>query len=715
MTLTMTNRANLPEIARDPSQPLNARIDALIGAMTLEEKTSQLLHEAPDIPRLGIPAYNWWNESSHGVARAGTATVFPHAIALAASWSRELLDAVGVVISDEMRAKHHDFTRNGRVLIYGGLTAWTPNINIVRDPRWGRTQETFGEDPQLTAQLAVTFIRALQGNHPHYLKLAACAKHFAAHSGPEAERHSFNAEVSDYDLWDTYLPAFEACVREANVESVMSAYTRTNGEACSASPTLLQDILRSRWGFTGHVVSDCGAIEDIYAHHGIAESMAHASALAINNGCDLCCGCAYEALQEAVEMGLVSESQIDLSLRRVMRTRFLLGMFDPEENVPYTQISLDIVGAPAHRSLARRAACESMVLLKNDGTLPLGKSTPRIAVIGPNADNIQVQLGNYHGDPVRPVTILEGIRQAVTVATSVGYSRGCDILAASEAGFAEAITLAERADVVIFVGGLSQVLEGEELQDEGVPPGTTSQGDRQYIELPPVQEKLLKALYATGKPVVLVLLNGSALAIPWADAHLAAIVEAWYPGEAGEAVADVLFGDYNPAGRLPVTFYRSTGDLPPFESYDMRGRTYRYLEDENAILYPFGYGLSYTRFVYGSLQASQNTLRAGQILTITVDVHNVGEINGDEVVQLYLHYPDSTGVKKLNLALRQFQRVRVPAGQMQTVSFTLDYEDFRRITADGTPVVHPGRYKVYIGRGQPSGAPDECVLEMLIR
>ena len=712
--LTLTNHAKLPEIARDTSQPLDARINALIAAMTLEEKAGQLLHEAPDIPRLGIPAYNWWNESSHGVARAGLSTVFPHAIGLAASWNRDLLDAVGVVISDEMRAKHHAFTRNGQVIIYGGLTTWTPNINIVRDPRWGRAQETFGEDPQLTAQLAVAFIRALQGDHPRYLKLAACAKHYAAHSGPEALRHSFNAEVSAYDLWDTYLPAFEACVREADVESVMSAYTRTNGEACSASPTLLQAILRDQWGFAGHVVSDCGAIEDIYAHHQIAASMAHAAALAINNGCDLCCGCAYEALLEAVALGLVSETQIDLSLRRVLRTRFLLGMFDPEEDVPYTQIPLEVVGAPEHRALARRAARESLVLLKNDGILPLSKSTPRLAVIGPNADDIQVQLGNYHGDPVQPVTVLEGIRQAVSADTAVSYARGCDVAAVSEAGFAGAVALAQDADVVIFVGGLSQVLEGEDLQDEGVPPGTTSQGDRQYIELPPVQENLLKALHATGKPVVLVLLNGSALAIPWADAHLAAIVEAWYPGEAGEAVADVLFGDHNPGGRLPLTFYRATADLPPFESYDMQGRTYRYLDAQTPPLYPFGYGLSYTHFAYGPLRASQTTLQPGDALTITVDVRNAGQFAGDEVIQLYLRCRDASAAKQPHLALRHFERLHIPAGQTQTVRFTLSYDDFSTVTGSGERVVRPGRYQVCIGGNPPSGAADDRVLEMLL-
>jgi beta-glucosidase len=689
----------LPSISRDVTQPIESRVDALISAMTLEEKVSQMLHESPAIERLGIPAYNWWNECSHGVARAGRSTVFPHAIGLAATWDTDLLDRIGRVISDEARAKHHEAVRKGIVKIYGGLTFWTPNINIVRDPRWGRAQETFGEDTFLTARLAVVFVKALQGDHPEYIKIAACAKHFAAHSGPEALRHSFDAKVSPHDLWDTYLPAFEACVREAKVESVMGAYTRTNGEACCASPTLIGDILRTRWQFAGHFVSDCGAIEDISEQHLLVDSHAAAAALAVRAGCDLCCGCAYQSLAEAIEQGLVTEEQLDLCLRRLFKTRFRLGMFDPADRVPYAHIPIEVVGQPSHRALARQAACESLVLLKNTGILPLSNHLHSIAVIGPNAHDLTAQLGNYHGTPVQPLTILEGIQQAIGDGTQVHYVAGCDITVPDESGFAAAISAAQESDVVIFVGGLSQVLEGEDLQDEGVPLGTTSQGDRITIELPSIQEKLLRELHATGKPVVLILLGGSALAIPWADSALAAIVQAWYPGEAGEAVADVLFGTYTPAGRLPLTFYRSTDDLPDFKSYDMRGRTYRYFEGE--ALYPFGYGLSYTTFRYSSLDLSAQSLAVGDSLRVLVEITNTGSRAGDEVVQLYVRRLISHEGRIPCWALRGFERIHLKVGEKQTAVFELDAKAFASVTEAGETIVNPGDYEICVGGHAP--------------
>ncbi len=688
----------LPEISRDLSQSLDVRVDSLIRVLTLEEKVAQMLHDAPAIERLGVPAYNWWNECSHGVARAGLSTVFPHAIGLAATWDTDLLARVGTVTSDEARAKHHQAVREGRVEIYGGLTFWTPNINIVRDPRWGRAQETFGEDPFLTGRLAVVFVKALQGDHPRYLKLAACAKHYAAHSGPEALRHTFDAQVSPYDLWDTYLPAFEACVREADVESIMGAYTRTNGEACCASPTLLGKILRDQWQFAGHVVSDCGAIEDISERHKLADSHAGAAALAVSAGCDLCCGCAYEALVEAVERGLVSEAQLDQCLRRLFKTRFRLGMFDPPEQVPYTQIPVEIVGQPEHRALARQAVCESLVLLKNMGLLPLSKTLASIAVIGPNADNLTAQLGNYHGTPIKPVTILEGISQAGDGATIVNYAVGCDVLLEDERGFAEAVRLAEASDVVIFVGGLSQVIEGEELQVEGVPEGTTSQGDRTTIELPAVQEKLLKRLHETGKPIVLVLLGGSTLAIPWADEALPAILQAWYPGEAGEGIADVLFGYHNPAGRLPLTVYRATRDLPSFDSYDMRGRTYRYFEEE--ALYPFGYGLSYTTFHYDDPRVSAKSIEAGETVRVSVMVTNRGNVAGDEVTQLYVRRLSAHESRFPRLALRGFQQFHLDVGEQREILFEITGKELASITDEGESVIIPGEYELCIG-GQP--------------
>ena len=690
----------LPEISRDVAQPLEARVEALISAMTLEEKVTQMLHDSPAIERLGVPAYNWWNECSHGVARAGLSTVFPHAIGLAATWDTELLDHVGQVISDEARAKHHHAAREGRVEIYGGLTFWTPNINIVRDPRWGRAQETFGEDPFLTGRLAVVFIKALQGDHPEYLKLAACAKHYAAHSGPEHLRHSFDTQVSLYDLWDTYLPAFEACVRDANVESVMGAYTRTNGEACCASPTLIGDILRTRWQFAGHFVSDCGAIEDIADQHKLVDSYAAAAALAVREGCDLCCGCAYEALVEAVEGALVGEAQLDQCLRRLYLTRFRLGMFDPVERVPYAQISIDVVGQAEHRALARVAACESIVLLKNTGVLPLDKHLASIAVIGPNAHDLTAQLGNYHGTPVQPMTVLEGIQQAVGEGAQIHYAAGCDIINPDETGFAAALRAAQASDVVVFVGGLSQVLEGEDLQDEGVPPGTTSQGDRVSIELPAIQERLLQQLHETGKPVVLVLFGGSAVAIPWAANSLDAIVHAWYPGEAGEAVADVLFGACNPAGRLPLTFYRSTDDLPDFHSYDMRGRTYRYFDGE--VLYPFGYGLSYTTFQYAALSLSAESVAPDGRVRVTVEVANTGSRAGAEVVQVYVRRLSPPGTRAPRWALRGFQRVQLDAGEQQSVIFDLNGKAFASVTEDGQSVVLAGDYEVCVSGQSPT-------------
>ncbi len=698
-----TTLAKLPDTVRDHTRPMPDRARALIAHLTLEEKIAQLLHDAPAIERFGIPPYNWWNECSHGVARAGRATVFPHAIAQAATFNLDLIARIGRAVSDEARAKHHQAARAGSYRDYYGLTFWTPNINIFRDPRWGRGQETYGEDPYLTARMAVAYIKALQGDHPTYYKLAACSKHFAAHSGPERLRHEFDARVSEYDLWDTYLPAFEATVREAKVEAVMGAYTRLNGEPCCASPTLLQRTLRERWGFAGHVVSDCGAIEDLYTGHKVVATPAEAAALAINNGCDLCCGCAYDALAEAVALGLVSEATIDQALQRVLLARFRLGMFDPPDQVPYTAIPPEVVDCAAHRALAVEAACESLVLLKNDGLLPLSKNLRALAVIGPNANEVEVMLGNYYGQPTEPVTMLEGIRRAVSSETTVYAAQGCHLAADDESGFAEAERLARLADVVVFVGGLSQVLEGEDLQDEGVPPGTTSQGDRAALDLPAVQQRLLRRLHATGTPIVLVILSGSAVSVVWEDEHLSAIVQAWYPGQAGgEAVARVLFGDYNPAGRLPVTVYRSVDDLPPFEDYNMRGRTYRYCDKPP--LYAFGHGLSYTRFAYSDLRLSAARLTPDAALTVSVTVANIGARAGDEVAQLYVSGPPVGAPRPLR-ALRGFQRVHLLPGQAQTVTFTLTSADFARVDLAGQRVVDAGHYEVAVGGCQPGFEP----------
>jgi beta-glucosidase len=674
-----------------------ARARTLVSQMTLDEKISQMMHSAPAITRLNVPAYNWWNECLHGVGRAGIATVFPQAIGLAATWNVPLISRTASAISDEARAKHHDFLRRDIHAIYTGLTFWTPNINIFRDPRWGRGQETYGEDPFLTARMGVAFVKALQGDDPTYLKVVATPKHYAVHSGPEHARHTFDVHPSERDLWETYLPAFEACIVEGEAASIMGAYNRVNTEPACASPMLLENILRERWGFEGFVVSDCGAIEDIYKHHRTVATAAEASALAVKAGCDLECGAAYPALKQAVEQGLIDEASIDQSVVRLFTARFQLGMFDPPEQVPYAQIPLSVNDSPEHRALALETARESLVLLKNEGGfLPLSKTVGRIAVIGPNAHDPEALLGNYNGMPSSSVTPLEGIQAKVTFSTEVTYARGCGVFDPNESGIAEAVALAQEADVVIFVGGLSQALEGEEGQQEGLPAGLVSQGDRIRIDLPDIQELLLQRLHETGKPIVLVLLNGSAVAVNWANDHLPAILEAWYPGEeGGTAVADALFGDYNPGGRLPVTFYKSANDLPPFEDYHMAGRTYRYFTGEP--LYPFGYGLSYTQFAYRDLSV-RGQIGNGETVTVSVDVTNVGDVAGDEVVQVYV------SANRPGYPIRQlagFGRVHLAAKESQRVTFMLSSAQFTRVLDDGSRVLESGDFSVFLGGGQP--------------
>ena len=687
--------------------PVNQRVDDLVSRMTLPEKVSQMVHGAPAIERLGVPAYNWWNECLHGVGRAGIATVFPQAIGLAAAWNLSLMAEVAGAISDEARAKHHEALRRGERDIYQGLTFWTPNINIFRDPRWGRGQETYGEDPYLTARLGVTFVKGLQGDDPRYLKLVATPKHFAVHSGPEADRHHFNAIADQRDLALTYLPAFEATVREGKAFSVMGAYNRTNGEPCCASPTLLGKILREQWGFEGYVVSDCWAIGDIYKHHRVVGTVEEAAALAVRAGCDLNCGEAYGALLIAERKELIDEAEIDRAVERLFTARFRLGMFDPPERVPYAQIPITVNDCDAHRALALRAARESIVLLKNrEGFLPLSKEIGTVAVIGPNADDPLVLLGNYNGTPSRSVTPLDGIRAAVSDDTEVLYAPGCDIIDEGASGYAAALAAAEEADVILFFGGISQRIEGEEGQEEGVGGGMRSKGDRAELDLPTVQEDLLKALHATGKPVVLVLLNGSALAVNWADENLPAIVEAWYPGEeAGAAIAEVLFGDYNPAGRLPVTFYRSADDLPPFEDYAMEGRTYRYFRGKP--LYPFGHGLSYTRFSYSDLAVENGAQDAPHAARVHVTVENTGERAGDEVVQIYLSDLEASAPVPIR-QLAGFARVHLAPGAGARLTFDVQRDLFEIVTDDGRRVFEPGEYLLTVGGRQP--LPEEYLM-----
>ncbi len=681
--------------------PISQRVSDLLGRLTLEEKIGQLMHAAPAIPRLGIPAYNWWNECLHGVARAGLATVFPQAIGMAASWNPELMEKVAAAISDEARAKHN--AARGRdpqnIPQYFGLTFWTPNINIFRDPRWGRGQETYGEDPYLTSRLAVAFIRGLQGKDRRYLKCVATAKHYAVHSGPEKDRHHFDARVSLKDLHETYLPAFAAAVRQAKVHSVMGAYNRTNGEVCCGSQTLLQKILRAEWGFDGYVVSDCGAINDFHGHHKVVSNAAEAAALAVKNGCDLECGDVYKALLAAVDTGLLSEADIDRALRRLFTARFRLGMFDPPARVPWSRLSPRVVNCAKHRRLALEMARQSIVLLQNrNNLLPLPKDLRNILVVGPNAESLDALWSNYYGFNPRLVTVLEGIIGKVSPATQVNYCRGCDVAGASKYWFGMAQWMAAAAEVVIAVLGLSPRLEGE----EGDAIDSEMNGDRVHLGLPPIQEELLRLLAAAGKPLVLVLLNGSALAIPWAKDNVDAIVEAWYPGEeGGTAVADVIFGDYNPAGRLPITFYRAESDLPFFEDYRMAGRTYRYFRGEP--LFPFGHGLSYTRFAYSDL-ALPAEIKAGQTLRVRVAVSNIGDRDGDEVVQVYVTHLSASDAPRRSL--KGFARVHLRRRESKRLQFSLPPEALALTDEKGQSFFASGQVGIFVGGGQPNtGAP----------
>ncbi|HEU5075713.1 MAG TPA: glycoside hydrolase family 3 C-terminal domain-containing protein, partial [Polyangiaceae bacterium] len=665
-------------------------------------KASQMLHEAPAIERLGIPAYNWWNEALHGVARAGIATVFPQAIGLAAIFSAERLREIAEVIADEARAKHHEYLRHDDHGMYKGLTFWSPNINIFRDPRWGRGHETYGECPYLTGRLGVAFCKGLQGNDPKYLKLVATPKHFAVHSGPEGLRHSFNAIASQKDLYETYLPAFFECVTEAKAHSVMPAYNRTNGEPCCASDTLLRKILREEWGFQGYIVSDCWALRDIHENHKVTQTPEESAAMAVKAGCDLNCGCTYEHIPAAVEQGLLTEADLDVCVKRLFRARFLLGMFDPPAMVPHAGIPYENNDSTEHRALSRAAARESMVLLKNsDGLLPLKRDLKNIAVIGPNAHDDSVLLGNYFGIPSHSVTPLDGIRAAVSARTKVWYAPGCKLLGTARDGLSragnlsEAMSMAERADVIVLCLGLSAEIEGE----QGDASNSEAAGDKKDLRLTGLQEPMMQDILALGKPTVVVVLSGSALDLSYAEEHADAIIQAWYPGEeCGHALAEILFGDYSPAGRLPITFPKSIDDIPEITNYAMQGRTYRYAEKPP--LYPFGYGLSYTEFVYSDLSLSGATLAAGAPLTVSVTVTNTGKVSGDEVVQLYLSDLVASCVVPKH-SLRGFKRLSLAPGASARVEFQLDARAQSLINDQGKRVLEPGRFRVTVGGSQP--------------
>lgn len=689
---------------KDQSLSFEERAKDLVSRMTLEEKVSQMLFNSPAIPRLGIPAYNWWNEALHGVARAGVATVFPQAIALAATFDEDLVYKVADIISTEARAKYHEFQRKGDHGIYKGLTFWSPNINIFRDPRWGRGHETYGEDPYLTARLGIAFIKGMQGDHPKYLKTAACVKHYAVHSGPEEERHSFNAVVSEKDLRETYLPAFKECIEEADVAGVMGAYNRTNGEPCCGSKTLLKDILRDEWGFKGYVTSDCWAIKDFHENHKVTSTAPESVALAVNNTCDLNCGNMYLNLLIAHKEGLVSEEAIDEAVTRLMTIRMRLGMFDDPEKVPYANIPYEKNDCPEHRAFAVEVAKKSLVLLKNENNiLPLDKDKIKsIAVIGPNADSRQALLGNYHGTPSRYVTVLDGIREAVNEDTRIYYAEGCHLykdrvqaLGEPYDRFAEAISAAERADVVIVCLGLDANIEGE----QGDVSNEFGSGDKKDLNLPGQQQELLEAVYKVGKPVILVLLSGSALAINWADEHIPAIIQAWYPGaEGGKAIASLIFGEYSPSGRLPVTFYRTTEELPDFRDYSMENRTYRYMKNE--ALYPFGYGLSYTKFEYSNIVLDKDKISVGESIECRATVKNIGNWASDEVVQLYIKDVEAS-VRVPRWQLRGIRKIHLEPGEEKEVSFTITPKDMSLINEEGKRMLEPGLFEVYVGGSQP--------------
>ncbi len=671
----------------------------LVAQMTLEEKFTQMTYRSQAIPRLGIPAYNWWNEALHGVARAGVATMFPQAIGLAAMFDEDFMEQLADVISTEGRAKYHAFSALGDRDIYKGLTFWSPNVNIFRDPRWGRGHETYGEDPYLTSRMGVAFVKGLQGDDPKYLKAAACAKHFAVHSGPEKLRHEFDAEASQKDLWETYLPAFEALVKEAKVESVMGAYNRTNGEPCCGSKTLIRDILRGKWGFDGHFVSDCWAIKDFHTGHHVTATAPQSAAMALEAGCDVNCGVVYLQLQIAYNEGLVTEEQIDQALVRLFTTRMRLGLFD--QDVPYADIPYEANNAPEHATVNLTASEKSMVLLKNEGVLPLHADKIRkLAVIGPNADSRTALTGNYHGDASRYTTVLEGIEDRIG-ADKVIYAQGCNLWRPDTnpnpyfpgEGFAEAILAVQHADAAVVVLGLDETLEGEEMHESNA----WGSGDKYGLQLPGHQEELLETVVkaADGKPVILLMMTGSSVDMAWADEHVSAILQTWYPGSrGGEAAARILFGDVSPAGRLPVTFYRSTEELPEFTDYSMKGRTYRYMEQE--ALYPFGYGLSYTKFQYDALSVCKTEDGA----EAEVVVRNCGTVASDEVVQLYLkHHSETTSTPRWSL--KGFKRVHLEPGEETTVKFHLRPLDLETVQDDGSRVVEKGLYQVYVGGGQP--------------
>ena len=680
----------------NPDLPIDQRVDDLIGRMNLEEKASQMVDAAAELPQLNVPQYGWWSEALHGVARAGKATIFPQAIGMAATFDPDLIHEVSSAISDEGRAMYNAAVKRGFHTICQGLTFWSPNVNIFRDPRWGRGHETYGEDPFLTGTIGTAFVKGMQGDDPKYLKTSACAKHFAVHSGPEGLRHEFNAVVSDKDLYETYLPAFKALV-DANVESVMCAYIRTDDEHCCGSNRLLTRILRNDWGFKGHVVSDCGALANIHGDHHFTATAEQTVALAIQNQVNLNCGDTYKAIPSAVKQGLITEKEVDKVLHGLLKTRFKLGMFDPESANPYNKIGSEVVHSEAHKQLARKVAQKSVVLLKNNGVLPMAKDCPSVFVTGPMAGNIDVLISNYYGISDDMSTILEGIAGKIADGSKIGYRYGILPDRENLNPMDWSTGMAGEAEVTVAVLGVSPLNEGE----EGEAIASSDKGDRLDTRLPESQLNYLRKLkIAAGKKkIVLVLTGGSDITSPEIESLADAILFVWYPGEqGGKAVADVLFGDANPCGRLPVTFPKSISDIPAFENHSMVGRTYRYMEKEP--LFPFGFGLSYTKFSYSNLKLSAEKIKKGESVTASFKVSNTGQLAGEEVTQLYI--TDQTASFRVPIqSLKGFKKISLEAGASQEISFIVTPELMSSVDESGKGVIGKGNILLTIGGASP--------------
>jgi beta-glucosidase len=691
-------RAQGTTVFRDTKQPLSARVNDLIKQLSLEEKAQQMLDQSPAIPRLGIPAYSWWNEALHGVGRSAPATVFPQAIGLGATFDDDLALREATAISDEARAVYNAAITKNHYVKYGGLTFWTPNINIFRDPRWGRGQETYGEDPTLTSRLGVAFVKGLQGNDPKYLKVAACAKHYAVHSGPEKLRHEFNAEASPQDLRETYLPAFRALVKDANVEAVMCAYNSTNGEPCCGNEFLLDQVLRKEWGFRGHVVSDCGALDDLYQGHKVVKTKTEAAALALSRGVDLNCGDTYTKLPDAVRQGLLKETQVDSALAILLRTRFKLGLFDGQNATPYDKLGPEVVNSAAHRALAKEVALKSMVLLKNNGVLPLRPDLGKYFVTGPNATSVEALLGNYYGVNGQMSTILEGLVSAVQPGSQIEYKQGILLDRPNINPIDWTTGEAKTTDAILVVLGITGVLEGE----EGESIASAHTGDHLDYNLPQNQIDFLKKLRQGSKtPIIAIVTGGSPMNLSEVHELADAVLLTWYPGEeGGNAVADLVFGKASPSGRLPVTFPKSLAQLPAYESYGMKGRTYRYLDAEP--MYPFGYGLSYGKFTYSGVKLSTTKTAKNKPVEVTATVTNAGSMAADDVVQLYLTHPPKAGTQVPLYALKSFKRVNLAPGASTTVKFTLTPEQLALVNAQGQHVQPNGTVTVWVGGSLPS-------------